>query len=97
MHPLEKAAGTAAILTAILTVLVIGAAVGDSIRVSRAQSIQQGEVMATISTDGTVFVDWDVVRATARGNGPNGSSPILVTAAKIILAVRNGTAKPMPK
>lgn len=56
------------------------------------------QAMAMIDpATGDVFIDWKEVERTSHGNGDSAKIPILVAAAKIMLAVKSGKWKPMPK
>lgn len=96
---MKKYALLAGVLATQLAAAIVGDAIGTSIRIANAQ--EPGATAASVvridpRTD-EVFIDWRLVALTAKGKGPAAEQPILVAAAKIMIAVRDKTWKPMPK
>lgn len=75
--------------------LGLGSLAGD-LRAQDAGS-NAGSVVRIDPRDDQVFIDWRLVALTAKGQGPAAEQPIMVAAAKIMIAVRDGTWKPMPR
>lgn len=81
--------------------LALIAAIAAFAAIATADAQDVGATVASVvkidpHTD-TVYIDWSAVEATSKGRGPAAEMPVLVAVSKVMLAVRRGTWKPMPK